>query len=285
MQALVKGGLDVRRKRVVVAGSGPLLLAVAAYLRRAGARVLLIVEQAPFSSLLRFGARLTAPKLAQAAALQFQLLGIPYKTSAWVERAEGKDRLESVVVKGRRIPCDYLAIGYGLAPNTELAAVFRCELRNGVVHVDDYQRTSTSTVFCAGEPTGIGGVDLSLIEGEIAGYAAAGDYQKARTRFAERAAAARFALHLNRAFALRPELRNLPDDGTLVCRCEDVSYGVLKNETNWREAKLQHRCGMGPCQGRVCGPATEFLFGWHHDSVRPPVFPARVETLIGEPHS
>jgi hypothetical protein len=47
----------------------------------------------------------------------------------------------------------------------------------------------------------------------------------------------------------------------------------------WREAKLHTRCGMGPCQGRICGPATEYLFGWNAGHARPPVFPARVSTL------
>jgi hypothetical protein len=66
---------------------------------------------------------------------------------------------------------------------------------------------------------------------------------------------------------------------TMICRCEDVPYSRLRQHSSWRAAKLHTRCGMGPCQGRVCGPATQFLFKWNPDSVRPPVFPARVETL------
>jgi hypothetical protein len=78
---------------------------------------------------------------------------------------------------------------------------------------------------------------------------------------------------------LRGELRGLPSSDTIVCRCEDVPYSRLRPHTSWREAKLYTRCGMGPCQGRVCGPATQFFLGWDPDSVRPPVFPARVENL------
>jgi hypothetical protein len=65
----------------------------------------------------------------------------------------------------------------------------------------------------------------------------------------------------------------------VICRCEDVRYSRLQQCGSWRAAKLHTRCGMGPCQGRVCGPATQFLFGWNPESVRPPVFPARVESL------
>jgi hypothetical protein len=82
---------------------------------------------------------------------------------------------------------------------------------------------------------------------------------------------------------LDPRLKTLASDTTVVCRCEDVSFGALRKHHCWRDAKLQTRCGMGPCQGRICGAATEFLFGWDTASIiansRPPVFPARVASL------
>ena len=84
-------------------------------------------------------------------------------------------------------------------------------------------------------------------------------------------------------FALRDELRTLPDGDTLVCRCEDVPFSSLAACRSWREAKLHMRCGMGPCQGRICGPAAEFLFGWKPPAPRPPLFAADVATL-GQPH-
>jgi hypothetical protein len=37
---------------------------------------------------------------------------------------------------------------------------------------------------------------------------------------------------------------------------------------------------MGPCQGRVCGPALSFLFGWDSDTVRPPAKPALIGDLV-----
>lgn len=88
-------------------------------------------------------------------------------------------------------------------------------------------------------------------------------------------------MRLEKAFALRPELKALAMPETIVCRCENVAAGALEGMRSWREAKLYTRCGMGPCQGRVCGPAVEFLRGWKPDSVRPPLLPVRVETMIG----
>jgi hypothetical protein len=88
-----------------------------------------------------------------------------------------------------------------------------------------------------------------------------------------------FAKALNKAFELRDELKELAASTTIVCRCEDVQYGKLTEYSDLRTAKLQTRCGMGSCQGRVCGPAVEFLFGWKDHSVRPPIFPVRMENL------
>jgi len=179
------------------------------------------------------------------------------------------------------IACDYLACGFHLVPNIQLQSLLGCKVSGGYVQVDDFQQTSVPGVFCAGEPTGIGGVELALVEGEIAGLAAAGKTMQARKLFAARSKARWFAQMLDRTFRLRPELRDMPSPDTIVCRCEDVRYAQLQQHTSWRAAKLHSRCGMGPCQGRVCGPATQFLFQWDPDSVRPPVFPARVESLAG----
>ena len=288
LQALAKSGLPVAGKKVVIAGTGPLLLAVAKYMKEHGADVRLIAEQASQSKLLGFGLRLAAHpgKLIQAVGLRAALLGIPYLTSCWpvsADAAGGQDNLEAVTLRrgGKTWTehCDYLACGFGLVPNTEVAALLGCRLANGGVEVDERQQTSIRSIYSAGEATGIGGLELALVEGEIAGFAAAGAFERAHALFAARDRYRRFAGALERAFAPREELKALPRDETLVCRCEDVTLGRVRACTGWREAKLHTRCGMGPCQGRVCGGAVEFLLGWKAESVRPPVFPARIESL------
>ncbi len=285
LQALAKGGLNIAGKRVVVAGTGPLLLAVAENLASKGAIIAVIVEQASAASINRFARSLwrTPAKLVQAVRLRAKLKGTQYLKDAWVTAAHGPEKLRSITInvrgKSRTIDCDLLAVGFHLAPNLELAELLECEISNGFVAVNEFQRTSRPSIFCAGEQTGIRGVEASLVEGTIAGCAAAGDEESARKHFAERFRSHRFAAGLYAAFALRDELRTLADDATLVCRCEDVNYGKLKKFDNWRTAKLQTRCGMGPCQGRVCGPATRFLFGWKRGSARPPIFPVKLEDL------
>ncbi len=285
LQATVKSGLPVRGKRVIVAGTGPLLLAVAAYLRKHGAQIPIICEQASWAALARFSVALLGHpgKIVQGLALKRQLAGATFSANSWPVSASGKTTLETVTISrsGRMetIPCDYLACGFHLVPNLELPLSLGCQIRNGCVQVDDFQRTTVSDVFCAGEPTGIGGVELSLIEGEIAGLTATGRITDASSLFGKRESLRRFARSLDRAFGLRPELKSLPSPETIVCRCEDVRYSVLREQGGWRAAKLQTRCGMGPCQGRICGPATQFLFHWKPDSVRPPIFPVRVESM------
>jgi NADPH-dependent 2,4-dienoyl-CoA reductase/sulfur reductase-like enzyme len=257
LQAMVKSGLPIRGKRVVVAGTGPLLLAVAAYLRKHGAEVPVVCEQASWSDLAKFGVALSVwpEKIVQALQLKRDLAGVPFAANSWPLAARGQQALESITIsragKNENIPCDYLACGFHLIPNIELPLLLGCAVNNGCVQVDDFQTTTVPSIFCAGEPTRIGGVELALIEGQIAGLAAAGRGREAKALFGKRQKARRFARLLDRTFRLRSELGSLP----------------------------LPRCGMGPCQGRVCGPATQFLFNWNPDSVRPPVFPARVETL------
>ena len=288
LQAFVKSGFSVRGKRAVVAGTGPLLPAVAAHLRAAGAHIVSVVEQAPLRRLLRFSAGLLgrqAGKLFEGAGYALRLAGIPYRTGAWVMRAHGRERLKKVtILSGLNVfdlEADMLAFGYHLVPNTELAELLHCDLDRGYVRVDELQQTSVKGIYCVGESTGIGGVDKAQIEGRIAGFAAAGKADKAQTLLAARDRQMRFARSLAEAFALRDELRHLAEDDTLVCRCEDVSHRDLAACGSWRDAKLHARCGMGPCQGRICGPATEFLYGWKAPAPRPPLFPVDVATLAG----
>jgi NADPH-dependent 2,4-dienoyl-CoA reductase/sulfur reductase-like enzyme len=285
VQALLKAGMSVRGRQVVIAGSGPLLLPVAASLAHAGAKLLLVAEQAPMARVRGFAASLwKKPRmLVQAALLRRAFLSTPYTTGTWVASARGDDAIREVSVTNgattRTYPCELLCVAFGLVPNVEIARLLGCEVEHGVVSVDATQATSVPQVYCAGEPTGIGGVDLALIEGEIAGLAAAG--QSVPQRLVATAARLRdYAAALEHAFALRPELRSLAQPDTIVCRCEDVRVGELDPRWSARQAKLYTRAGMGPCQGRVCGPALECLMGWTADSIRPPIQPARLASFL-----
>jgi len=286
LQALVKGGYPVGGKRVIVAGTGPLLLAVAAHLAEDGAVVSSVLEQAPLERLAPFAASLWShpSKLIQGASFRAKLWKTSYRTGCWVVEAisssDGQKLAAVRITDGSRTwiePCDLLACGYHLVPNTELAALLGCKFHGSFVQVDDAQRTSLPNIFCTGEPTGIAGLDAALVQGEIAGLACAG---RSDASLHKRAATERaFAERMERAFALRSELRSLPRPDTIVCRCEDVLFDSLRGHTSWTDAKLQTRCGMGPCQGRICGPAVEYLLGWRPVSVRQPLFPVPLDAL------
>jgi NADPH-dependent 2,4-dienoyl-CoA reductase/sulfur reductase-like enzyme len=318
-QALLKSGASFRGLRVVVAGSGPLLLPVAGALARAGARLALIAEQAPAGAVMRFAAGLwrRPGRLAQAARYRGAFLRTAYRCGVWVSAARGDGAVrEAVLTDGLRSwvePCDVLACAYGLLPNVELPRLLGCALDDGgqrlagdylggrsgrdglserdglsgrggrVVRVDGLQRTSVEGVFCAGEPTGIGGLDLALVGGQIAGLAAAGaapDSPEIRALQRRREGERRLGAALDRAFSLRPELRTLATPETIVCRCEDVPLGRLDPGWAARQAKLYTRAGMGPCQGRICGAALELMLGWDEpDTVRPPLLPVTLANL------
>jgi len=285
LQVMVKSGLPIRNKRVVVAGSGPLLLAVSAYLRQHEAKVVAICEQTSWINLARFvgGFAGNSAKLTQALQYIWKTFGIPFRAGCWPIAAHGKDKLQSVMISNgatqSELPCDYLACGFHLVPNIELATLLGCRIEGTVVAVDSLQRTSIDSIFCAGEATGIGGLEMSLLEGRIAGLASAGEHIGAEALARQHGKMLKFANLLARTFALRPELKNLPRSDTIVCRCEDVPFELISQHNSWRSAKLHTRCGMGPCQGRICGAALEFLNGWVTDSIRPPIFPTPMSSL------
>ncbi|BCQ55418.1 FAD-dependent oxidoreductase [Burkholderia gladioli] len=289
LQALVKGGVPVRGERIVIAGSGPLLIAALATAREAGANVLAVVEQASARAVRGFALSLTATpsKLVQAARLTRGFIGVDYLTGGVLRAAHGSSRVEAATIeiegRPRVIECDRIACGYGLVPNLTLPLALGCELRDGAVAVDARQRTSREAVFAAGESTGIGGMELARAEGALAGLAAAGVDEGDRRVAAlmrEREVWRGFAARVARTFALGDAARALPPDDTVLCRCEDVTLGAARGYADARDAKLQTRCGMGACQGRVCGAAGAALLGWQEAAIpRPPFSPVRIGTL------
>ncbi len=289
-QALLKSGFRAEGRVAVVAGSGPLLLPVAASLAKAGAKVAVVAEQARLPDLALFAATLTRTpaKLVEAARYTAAFRDARYRTGVWVSSAFGAGRVAGAVLtdgrRAERVACDLLCVSYGLVPNAEVARLLGCETAGGAVVTDGSQETSVAGVFAAGEPCGVAGVDVALVEGEIAGLAAAGRFRPAtregRRLVREREAGRRSAAALERAFRLRRELAGLPRPDTVVCRCEDVRRESLDPRWTVRQAKLYTRAGMGPCQGRVCGPALSFLFGWEGDAPRPPLKPVPFETML-----
>ena len=292
LQALIKAGLPVAGERIVIAGSGPLLLAAAATARRAGAQVLRVAEQASLAHVAAFAAQLARwpGKALQA----MKLADKSYRTACQVVAAQGRARVESVRVqqggKFTTLDCDRVASGFGLVPNTQLGQLLGCALLPSLggalaLAVDAFQATSLTDVYAAGECTGFGGSERALVQGTIAGHAAVGNNAAAQQHWPRLVRWNRFATQLHRHFALAPSLRQIPQPDTLVCRCEDVSHAALARCQGWIDAKLHSRCGMGACQGRVCSAATQFLFGWEPPAPRPPLVPARIATLAAGSNS
>lgn len=285
-QALVKGELVVPGNRVVVAGTGPFLLPVAAALARGGADVPGVFEA---NRPLGFARHLAHhPEKAREAAGYAAALArhrIPYLLGRAVVEAHGHDAVTAVTVatldrawrpvRRRIVPCDAVAVGYGFTPRLEIPLQLGCATRlddagSLVAVVDTAQRTSVPGVYAAGETTGVGGAQLAHVEGELAGRAvaealgAARRPEHARRLLARRRTLRAFAEAMNRAFPVRAGWTGWPRQDTIVCRCEEVTRAGLAEAaalgaTDPRTAKLLSRAGMGRCQGRICGYATAWL--------------------------
>jgi NADPH-dependent 2,4-dienoyl-CoA reductase/sulfur reductase-like enzyme len=288
-QALAKGERVGIGQRVVVAGAGPFLLPVAASLAATGATVVGVFEAGRVGSLV--SGWLPKPwqllrSTHKAGELGGYILGhlrhrIPYRPGTAVVRATGVERVESVTIASldrqwrpipgseRTIEADAVCVGHGFSPRLELAVAAGCALTvDRFVEVDDSQLTSVSGVYAAGELTGIGGVDEAMAEGQLAGHCAAGgsaaDATVARAR-RQRERARSFAARIGAAHDIGGEWQDWLTADTVICRCEDVSYGELcatieaTSGASLRSIKLASRAGLGICQGRTCGLTLEQL--------------------------
>jgi thioredoxin reductase len=292
-QAMLKAGLVLPGRRIVVAGSGPLLLAVAASLAAAGARVPALVEAGNYLAYARRPAVLASSpgKLAESVTYGAALLRhrVPVRIRSAVTEVHGAERVEGVTVSrldrdwrpvrgsGRRIDCDALAVGHGLVPQIDLATSLGCTTRRvpdgtDALVLDALQETSVPGLWSAGETGGVGGVQLAVLEGEIAGAAAAArvtgrSVSEARLRRLRRSRARMraFAELMAAVHAPRAGWTGWLDDATDVCRCEEVTAGRVREAVaehgagDARTVKLLTRAGMGWCQGRVCGTAVACL--------------------------
>ena len=286
-QALLKEHGVVAGRRVVVGGTGPFLLPVAAGLADAGARVLAVCEASDGRGWLRgLGAVAGAPgKVVEGAGYAASLLRhrVPVRPRTAVVAAHGTDGVEWVetarlerdwtVVPGtrRRVECDTVAVGWGFLPRLDLATQVGCAVAAGsdglpAVVVDDHQLSSVPGVYVAGEASGVGGSELAVVEGGIAGTAAAlavvAPARAPEPRPTVRLRRLRaFAAALHAAHPVRDGWQTWLTDDTTVCRCEEVTVAGLTEAvddlgaTDARTAKLLSRCGMGWCQGRMCGEA------------------------------
>jgi NADPH-dependent 2,4-dienoyl-CoA reductase/sulfur reductase-like enzyme len=292
-QALLKGHGVLAGRRIAVAGTGPFLLPVAAGLAEAGATVVGVFEANRPTAFVRHPLVTvrSASRLVEGARYLWTLRRhrVPYRLRSAVVEAIGEDGVTGVrvarldaawrIVPGsdRTIACDAVAVGYGFTPQTEIAVQLGCAMAMDadgslVARVGDDQRSSVPGVYVAGEACGVGGAELALVGGEIAGLeaaAAAGGRPADAPRVARlrsrRAHGRAFAAALAEAFPVRPGWLTWLAGDTVACRCEEVTVDAVRaavtdlGAEDPRTAKLLARAGMGLCQGRVCGYATAWL--------------------------
>ena len=289
-QSLLKGSGVLAGKKIVVAGSGPFLLPVAAGLNLHQGEVIKILEAtSAFAWRKGLWALLQNPKK-MVEALSYLKTIRKYQTStrfrqAIVEAQAGPDGLlksvkvahldsEFRVRSTYFLECDLAAIGWGFTPDTSLAALLSVkqvvDIDGSVkVEVDELQRAQTPhagvEIFAAGEITGVGGSDLALLEGEIAGLAAANSLGSLNKLKRQRRRAQKFSRALQKVYAIPLGWKSWLTPDSLICRCEEVSYDNINRAiedygvTDLRGIKLMTRCGMGLCQGRICSRAISDL--------------------------
>ncbi len=276
-QIMLKSSDLVPEGRAVLAGQGPLLYLVAGQLARAGAPPAAILETTPWENYREAARRLPGRRmlikgLGLIAAVK--RAGIPIRRGVRGLRALGCHGLERVAWEGGEIAAEHLFVHEGVIPNVQvsLALQLRHEWDEAQLcwrpALDAWGQTSLPCLAVAGDGGGILGAEAAALSGRLAALDAA--TLLGRIGAAERdrrAQPIRTALDHERAARpfldrlYRPSRRVLaPDDDDIVaCRCEEVSVGRIRRAARLgaqgpNQLKAFTRCGMGPCQGRICGP-------------------------------
>jgi NADPH-dependent 2,4-dienoyl-CoA reductase/sulfur reductase-like enzyme len=278
-QSLLKSAALVPAGRTVLAGTGPLLFVAAQQLLAAGASIAAILETTPHENRLRalphLPGFLVSPYARRAAKLVFAVRGhvalVPGVTEL---RASGGGKLEGISYRtgdggGRTLPADTLLLHQGVVPETQLAMAAGVEHRWDSLRlcwvpvVDPNGGTNVPGLLIAGDAAGIAGAQAAAWRGLLAGIAVMQSLhpgrkihhaQLARTAISQFTRGRRFFETL---YKPAPRFR-VPSDETLACRCEEVTAGEIRAAVDDgcvgpNQAKAYTRCGMGPCQGRLCG--------------------------------
>ena len=294
-QNLMKGYRVLPGRRVLVAGSGPLLLVVAHYLLRGGAQVVAVCEASPMRQLWRYAHRMLPHLNFVQQGYQYRReltdAGVPLLAGHVIRQALGTAAVTGAVVSRctddwkpiagteREFDADAVVVGYGFVSSLELSRLAGCEHRydprlGGYVPLRSRELESTVPDVCiVGDGAGVAGSAVALEEGHLAGLVVAGrrerllgrEYSRETSRSRGRLLhLAGFRRVMDELYHFGPGLYALADDHTTLCRCEEVSVGtafeaVRDGASHVNEVKAWTRAGMGRCQGRMCGPALAHL--------------------------
>jgi NADPH-dependent 2,4-dienoyl-CoA reductase/sulfur reductase-like enzyme len=319
--ALKSAGL-VPSGKVVIAGTGPLLFLLTAQLVDAGADIVAVLDTTPRENWTRAlpGAVdfLRSPYLRKGLKLLRAIRRTRVVRRVSAIEAMGDGRLREVLWRGGsaegRIPADLLLLHQGIVPNINLASAIGCALSwddeqlTFRPNVDEWFESSCSGVGVAGDGAGIGGAEAAFLQGRIAALGVAFRLGTIDTAVRDREAAPlRRALartqrgrrFLDALYRPAKTFRVPPNAETVVCRCEEITAGQIRETVGLgvagpNQMKAFLRCGMGPCQGRLCGlTVTELIADERgttpdqvgHYRLRAPVKPLRLSELAALPHT
>ncbi|AHC35130.1 MULTISPECIES: NAD(P)/FAD-dependent oxidoreductase [unclassified Pseudomonas] len=263
-------------ERVAFCGSGPLLYLVAYQYAKAGAKVVAVLDSAPFRAQCRALPALLGQPATLAKGLYYRAWlsahGVPVHQGVTLQQIEGEQRVSGIRWDRQDLACDAVAFAHALRSETQLADLLGCEFewnalnRAWLPRRDNAGRSSLAGVYLAGDGAGIMGADAAQMAGERAALAVledagvAIDHRRPAVLEQQLAGIQRFRQGLETAFPFPEDWAAQAPDELIVCRCEEVSVGDVRavvDEGHWEINRVKAHCrvGMGRCQGRMCGLA------------------------------
>lgn len=284
-QVLLKSA-GLAADNLVLAGSGPLLYLLASQYIAAGKKVKALLDTTPWSNyqaaIKTLPGAIFQRQLYKGLKLlaRIRLAGVPVYHGVNDLRIDGDQAVEEISWKQRgrakRILCEAVLLHEGLIPNIEFALALGCEWSwssercTWELKTNESGETSLPGIYALGDCARIIGADASEIQGRLAGVRLArkainkppGEQEQALAH--ELARHMRFRSFLDQLYLPADENLLSHDPNTVVCRCENVTVDTLiplieRSHGDLNFVKSLTRCGMGPCQGRMCSHSVATL--------------------------
>ncbi len=324
-QKLVKTERILPGKKILIAGTGPLQLVLAHQILAAGGKIEAILEAGNlnknwFQGLRGIWGNWDYLKEGWKYLRSIQKSGVPLLHNHIILEARGDGQVEEAVFAKvdenwrpkpgteRTVKVDTICSGYGLVPSTELTMLAECEhkydnLLGGYIPVrNENMETTVPGIYAVGDGAGVAGSKVAIEQGRIAGTAIACSLERISKAFADKSIKhARKRLNrynrlrkvLDQISMPRAGLYELARDDTVICRCEEITLKEIKtamadSTTQVKDLKRKTRVGMGPCEGRMCGPALIEILRNHSNTSpeghgylnpRPPIKPIALGVL------
>ena len=268
----------------IFAGCGPLFYLVIHQYLTAGIPIKAVIDLTPKENYLKAlphlpKALFALPKIVEGWQWKREIIKskVPYISGVSDLKILGEDVATGIKYQQgstwKQLEASHILLHQGVVPNVNISLAAGCdsswneEQLCWTIDVDSWFQSSIKGIRVTGDGTSIGGALAAEQRGRIAAIGALAHLEKIKSQERDNYAAPykaalksemRVRPFLDALFKPKDAFRIPKHDDTIVCRCEEITAGKIREVVKAgcagpNQLKSFSRCGMGPCQGRFCG--------------------------------